>query len=976
MNKTITTNIPNISSISNNFNIMHQNIRSINKNFDELQILIKSLNLSWDIIILTECWLTDKYYPLQIDKYVPYSTIMNNTKNDGVIVYIKEDIEADVKEISINNANCLRISIGNDTTILAIYRSPSTQNLEPFLNSLSFQLSLLKNTKDVFIIGDINIDILQNGHPKKYDYMQTLAYHGYKSLIDEPTRVYNESKTCIDHIFSKTNKKTQAIICTTTLTDHYTIILSITKKNTYVNQKKISLLTKTETNWKNVKLKLTMQDWTSLLEKDDTDSAWSYFIEIIQNITLSNTKTIEKKVSHKNVHIKPWISQNIINSIRKRDELHRKVKNNPNDVHILRFYKRYRNTCKNVIRYAKETFYKNKIEECNNDSRKLWQIINEITNAKASHNDNSIKELNIDETPTSFTEHPDKLLDYINNYFCNIGSNLANKIKQNSITVEKPQSIEHVNQENSLNIVKITGDEIRNIIASLNVNNSSGNELISSKSIKYLQNELIHPLTFLINLSISKGIFPACLKIATIIPIYKNGPKNDISNYRPISLLTTLSKILEKVIKKQVLTFLDSNKILSSTQYGFRENLGTSDAIANVTNTIIGKLDEGKKCLAVFIDLQKAFDTIDHEMLYLKLKKNGITEATLNLLRSYLTGREQFVQIGKRRSKTLPIKYGVPQGSVLGPLLFLIYINDLMNLPIKGNIMSFADDTVIIFHEQDWTSTYKEAERGLAVLQNWLKANSLTLNVNKTKYLTFSKNKRGQPMNEHTLQLHECQNNFPQCSCPHITQTKSIKYLGIEIDEKLQWDSHIDRTSKKLTKLIYFFKKLRNILSTRDLKRVYYALCHSKLEYGIIGWGSAASKHIKQLKVTQNCIIKTILRVPIRMSTTEIFKQFDVPSIQKIYAKNILVHHLKNDSQANTSHTHKTRAKQTEILNIPKCNSTFGQRSSEFLAVKVYNKLPLSIKQIKTKNNYIKDIKSWLKELPEKELTDIFKTSS
>lgn len=299
-----------------------------------------------------------------------------------------------------------------------------------------------------------------------------------------------------------------------------------------------------------------------------------------------------------------------------------------------------------------------------------------------------------------------------------------------------------------------------------------------------------------------------------------------------------------------------------------------------------------------------------------------------------------------------------------------------MSLPIEGDIMSFADDTVIIFYEQDWTSTFKKAEHGLAVLQNWLKANSLTLNVSKTKYLTFSKNKRGQPMNEHTLKLHECRNKYPQCSCPHIVQTNTIKYLGILIDDKLHWDAHIEGTSKKLTKLIYSFKKLRNILSTRDLKRVYYALCHSLLEYGIVGWGSAASNHVKRLKKTQNWIIKTILKVPVRTPTTDIFNLFDVPSLQKIYAKNILVHHLKNKPEANPSHNHKTRAKHTDILNIPKCNSTFGQRSSEFLAIKLYNKLPLNIKQRQTKNNYIKDIKSWLKELSEEELTNILKTSS
>jgi len=232
-------------------------------------------------------------------------------------------------------------------------------------------------------------------------------------------------------------------------------------------------------------------------------------------------------------------------------------------------------------------------------------------------------------------------------------------------------------------------------------------------------------------------------------------------------------------------------------------------------------------------------------------------------------------------------------------------------------------------------------------------------------------NRRGQPRNEHTLKLHECQNSLPQCTCTQITQTNCIKYLGVEIDDKLRWDSHIHRTSKKLIKLIYFFKKLRNILSSKDLQRIYYALCHSHLEYGIVGWGSAASKHIKQLNTTQRCIIKTILKVPIKTSTTEVFKQFDVPSIQKIFSKSILVYHLKQGKMINSSHNHNTRANQTEILNIPKCSTAFGQRSSEFLAIKLYNKLPPVIKQNKSKNNYVKSIKTWLKELTEIELKNM-----
>jgi len=342
-----------------------------------------------------------------------------------------------------------------------------------------------------------------------------------------------------------------------------------------------------------------------------------------------------------------------------------------------------------------------------------------------------------------------------------------------------------------------------------------------------------------------------------------------------------------------------------------------------------------------------------------------------------MSERSQCIKIDKQKSKLLTIKYGVPQGSVLGPLLFLIYINDICNLHTKEKIISFADDTVILFNECDWKTTYKEAERGLILLQRWLKTNSLTLNVSKTKYLTFSITARGQPDHDYALKLHECQETSLtySCHCPTIIHSSSIKYLGIEIDQNLRWDSHISSITKKLSTLMFFFRNIRNIISKKDLYNVYCALCQSLLEYGIIGWGSASNTHMKQLVKTQKGIIKIILKVPTRTPSKEIFKSFKVLSITKLYSKNVLLHFKKNNKSLNDQHAYTTRSKTLNLHNIPRINTSFGQKNHHFHATKLFNALPNAIKNTTERNNFKNHVKAWLNEHEDDEIIKIMRTT-
>ena len=300
-------------------------------------------------------------------------------------------------------------------------------------------------------------------------------------------------------------------------------------------------------------------------------------------------------------------------------------------------------------------------------------------------------------------------------------------------------------------------------------------------------------------MSLLTGEYPDLLKVVKVIPIHKGGSTQEVNNYRPISLLSIFDKIIEKLMHKKLYTFLECNNILFCNQFGFRKNNSTIYALAQITEMIKVSIDIGKFGCGIFIDLRKAFDTVNHEILLTKLEHYGIRDNLLNWFMSYLSNRKQYVSINGLSSEPLEINCGVPQGSVLGPLLFLLYINDLPNISNVLDFYLFADDTNIYYESDSLQELEKTINKELQKLYLWLNVNRLSLNIDKTNYIIF--HPYNKPMKEHiTIKINK----------KAIKEKEFIKYLGVFIDSTLSWKHQISTISKKISRSIGIMHIMHN----------------------------------------------------------------------------------------------------------------------------------------------------------------------
>lgn len=902
--------------------ILQYNIRSINCNFNAFLPLLTIMKIECDLIVLTECWLSKVVNLPIIPGFVSYNTNNNSNQNDGLVIYIRDDIICNVTEPEFQDGTCLVSRIGRFTAVVTIYRSPSYKNIDRFINSLNNVLQSLSSFRDIVITGDLNIDIKTDTKEtgNRDELLNLTAFHGLLPTHLLPTRM--DSLKCLDHVLLKSNRDSVTLILQFHLTDHCPILLCLYK----ALEKDLTIQTFNRVNYDAIVNEIYITDFSHILSLTNANEAASEFVSQIRSIIGKHSKKLS--VTRQKKVLKPWITTGLLRCIRHRDKLHKKLRKSPDNPTIKTSYNRYRNFLNNLLKKLKREHEQYEFLNAKKNPKKTWNIIKNILHVqKASLSPRDLLKLDPD---------PELSANIVNDFFSNIGSTLASKInKPISLTVPISQNV----TLNSLALYPTDESEVENIILNLHNDCAVGWDGISTKILKLSINPLVPIITHISNTALSNGGFPDPYKKALVHPIFKSGDRDNVNNYRPISILPSLSKIMEKLLNKRLTNYLEQNKVISNKQFGFRRGKSTEDAVGGLVNEIARNLDNKRKCLAIFLDLSKAFDTVSIPLLLDKMSRMGIRGLALEIFHSYLTNRKQFVKLGEYTSEEASPKYGVPQGSVLGPTLFQIYVNELCDLSLPNSqIFCYADDTVLLVDGNSWEETKRLAENAITEIMAWLNNNLLTLNVDKTKYITFSLTLASQPSkNNFNIKGHICHNPTNNCTCPFLTRTDNIKYLGVYIDQLLNWNTHIDSLTSRTRKLIYIFKNLRSSANIKTLKLVYSSLSESVLRYCISVWGGSAKTKMLQLERAQRAVLKVILKKPIRYPTTNIYNDSKVLTVRQLFVlQTILRIHptLPYDPELKEK-----KRRSDRVCVVEGCRTTTYSRFFPIIAPQLYNRI-------------------------------------
>lgn len=906
------------NSNAGSIKVITQNIRSIYKNLDGFRAQLARLTFEVDIIILTECWLSkDKSIPT-IENYVTHSSKKCLNQNDGIVIYTKDHIQCTVEEPDTEGANFLLLKVGTNICILAAYRSPSIYRIDGFLNSLENVISKIKR-KTIILTGDMNIDIKANNSDRNSaSYLNLTAELGLLPGHTYPTRLHN----CLDHLMINASNDSTVVVMDSTVTDHASVLLCLNKEPCKTN--KIRSTTKLNIEATVEHLKNT--DFSFITKDADANEATTLFVDCLMTAISLHTKVIT--VPNRKLIIKPWITPGLLRCIRHRDNLHKDVLKNPTNTTMEISYKRYRNHCNLLLRKLR-THHEKSALKSSQTSKETWSIIKSITNQ------NEKKTVATELLPV--TKDASKEIETINKYFSGIGKELADTITQNRRSQPAPYKFNSLPTHNSIVLLSPDEAEVESVVNNLKTDCAAGWDSISAMLLKAGKAIFIPQITKLIGICFEQGVFPNVFKKSLITPVHKGGNRDEVKNYRPISVLPTLSKILEKILNTRLVSFLDKNNILSEGQFGFRSGKSTEEAVGQLVNHVVAKVDAKQKCIGVFLDLAKAFDTVSIPTLVAKLDHIGIRGEALSIFSEFLSDRTQRVKIGGIVSSEENVTCGVPQGSALSPSLFLVYVNDLCQQQLfKGRIFSYADDTALIFHGETWEEAQRVAELGLCKVSNWLEENLLTLNIAKTSYLQF-RFANTTPVAV-TLKVHSC--DFPgnglQCSCLTISQTTNMKYLGVVLDEKLSWRPQVELTASRVRKLIWAFKKLRLVADFDLLRTLYFSLAQSIIGYCITVWGGACKTIMIRLERAQRSLLKVMTFKPYRFPTVTLYKNCTVLTVRQLYVLNTT---LKQHIITPINNSYKSKRTVTNVCKYVKCKTASARRQHLFLATHIYNKI-------------------------------------
>ena len=914
--------------------LAHLNIRSLSKHFDEFALMEPSYGLQdCGIICLTETWLNKSHFDSRFN--IPHYEFIRrdrqtNRRGGGLAIYMKESldyVQLKLPGSDVVESLAIRICTKQGPLVLILLYCPpdKTRAVMPYLETVFDELALF--SKKTVIIGDFNIDWNKDTNLKRelYDFMTT---NGFKQLVQTFSRVSAQSKTVIDLLFSNSDVVSSTGVCPCDISDHDIIKCKISMKQ---KPSPFNFIYKRDFSKFSDEIFFNEAKYLPFFKAEQIhcpNEAAAFLESLIAGLV--NKHAPFKKIKLKTGFI-TWKTPDITKLIKTKSILYKLYREKGMDKNSIEWleYKRVRNQTTSAIRAAKIKAFKSVID---NPELGPWVKIRLIKGSNATSSKIDSMKLN-----GKISTSPYQTADMLNEYFSTIGSNLNKSI---STTHSNPVTEA---SKNGFHFDSVDISTVAKVLASLKNKKNGGLNQIPAYIYKLLEPLILSPLTHVINISISGNTFPLCWKQALVIPIFKGGDDSTPNNYRPISLLPILSKVLEKIIAAQINHHLSLHVLIGSRQFGFRSGCSTDQLLFQLTNKFKQLLSkkESKFLSIASLDIKKAFDSVNHNLLLTKLNTffNFESSATL-FIKDYLSNRFQSVKCNNTISQLRPVQAGVPQGSILGPLLFIMFINDIMAL---NNCYLYADDCLVVYTGHTPEASALKLENSLIDFVSWYKRNLLVLNASKTDLMTIS----NKPLKTNSLPMITINES-------KLKQSDKIKYLGLVLDNKLKFNKSISLLKKKTFPVIQNLAINRKFISGDVAALWYKCIIRPILEYGASVHYDTRKSVIKNLLSIEYRCLKIIDKGP----KTETRQRFNIPSIENRLKYLYLVSFFK------LTHNYVPLIDDGLLPHRAASSTRLGMsggfllgKNSIYLGCRLYNNLPHQIRAIQSLKDFKKELK-------------------